>query len=113
MARSIQCSAVVVTHDPRWDGVADRTVHIRDGRVSEERVGRVDPLLVVDEQGWVRLPEELRARAGIGGRAAASVSDRDLVLRGFATPTEAGRGSRPEWSHESGPVVAALSPFPI
>jgi ABC-type lipoprotein export system ATPase subunit len=84
-------------------------VHIRDGRVSEERVGRVDPLLVVDEQGWVRLPEELRARAGIADRAAASVSDRELVLRGFATPTEAGRASQRERSSESGPVVAVLS----
>ena len=109
LARSIQCSAVVVTHDPRWNHVGDRTVHIRDGRVSEERRGRVDPLLVVDEQGWVRLPEELRARAGIGDRAAAHLSGRELVLRGFATPTEAGRPSPRERSHEPGAVVAALS----
>jgi ABC-type lipoprotein export system ATPase subunit len=109
LARSIRCSAVVVTHDPRWSRVAARTVHIRDGRVSEERRGRVEPLLVVDEQGWVRLPEELRARAGIADRAAASVSNRDLVLRGFATPTDASRPSHPERSHEPGPVVAALA----
>ena len=109
LARSIQCSAVVVTHDPRWSRVGDRTVHIRDGRVSEERRGRVEPLLVVDEQGWVRLPEELRARAGIADRAAASVSERDLVLRGFATPTDAGSSSHRERSPEPGPVVAALS----
>jgi ABC-type lipoprotein export system ATPase subunit len=109
VARSIRCSAVVVTHDPRWSRVADRTVHIRDGRVSEERRGRSDALLVVDEQGWVRLPEELRARAGIADRAAARFSDRDLVLRGFATPTQAGDASRPEPSHEGGAVVATVS----
>jgi energy-coupling factor transport system ATP-binding protein len=109
LARAIRCSAVVVTHDPRWSRVADRTVHIRDGRVSEERVGRVDPLLVVDEQGWLRLPQELRARAGIGDRAAARLAGRELVLRGFATPMEAARPSPRERPHGPGPVVAALS----
>jgi energy-coupling factor transport system ATP-binding protein len=109
IARSIRCSAVVVTHDPRWSRVADRTVHIRDGRVSEERRGRSDALLVVDEQGWVRLPEELRARAGIADRAAASVSDGDVVLRGFATPTQVEGTSRQKPSHEGGAVVAAVS----
>jgi ABC-type lipoprotein export system ATPase subunit len=109
IARSIRCSAVVVTHDPRWIGVADRTVHIRDGRVSEERRARSDALLVVDEQGWVRLPEELRARAGIADRAAARVSERDLVLRGFATPAQPERTSRPARSRGAGAVVAAVS----
>jgi energy-coupling factor transport system ATP-binding protein len=108
VARSIRCSAVVVTHDPRWSRVADRTVHIRDGRVSEERRGRSDALLVVDEQGWVRLPEELRARAGIADRAAARLSDRDLVLRGFAPPTQTAGTARHERSHEGGSVVAAV-----
>jgi ABC-type lipoprotein export system ATPase subunit len=108
LARSIRCSAVVVTHDPRWTGVADRTVHIRDGRVSEERRARSDTLLVVDEQGWVRLPEELRARAGIADRAAARVSERDLVLRGFATPVQP-EPARPARSREAGAVVAAVS----
>ncbi len=36
-----RASAVVVSHDPASTDIADRVVHIRDGRVSEERHGEL------------------------------------------------------------------------
>jgi ABC-type lipoprotein export system ATPase subunit len=61
-------SALVVSHDPASAKVADRLVHIRDGRVSEERRG-AEETTVVAEGGWLRVPEETLHAAGIGGRA--------------------------------------------
>jgi ABC-type lipoprotein export system ATPase subunit len=61
-------TAVVVSHDPSSTSIADRVVHIRDGRVSEERSGQRD-LVVVAPGGWLRVPEELLHAAGIGDRA--------------------------------------------
>ena len=57
-------TALVVSHDSGATAIADRTVRIRDGRLSEEwRAGR--PSLVVGHGGWVHLPEELREQYGI------------------------------------------------
>lgn len=61
-------AALVVSHDPASTKIADRVVHIRDGRVSEERRDG-DETVVVGEGGWLRVPEELLHAAGIGGRA--------------------------------------------
>ncbi|MGH3133872.1 MAG: ATP-binding cassette domain-containing protein [Gaiellaceae bacterium] len=61
-------AAVVVSHDPVSAEIADRVVHIRDGRVSEESRGAVSSV-VVGTGGWLRVPEELLLAAGIGDRA--------------------------------------------
>jgi ABC-type lipoprotein export system ATPase subunit len=61
-------TALVVSHDPASAEIAGRVVHIRDGRVSEERRG-VEETTVVGEGGWLRVPEEILHAAGIGGRA--------------------------------------------
>ena len=61
-------AAVVVSHDPASTKIADRVVHIRDGRVSEEQRDGEDTV-VVGEGGWLRVPEELLHSAGIGERA--------------------------------------------
>jgi ABC-type lipoprotein export system ATPase subunit len=61
-------SAVVVSHDPASTEVADRVIHIRDGRVSEERQGVVETA-VVGAGGWLRIPEETLRAAGIHDRA--------------------------------------------
>lgn len=60
---------VLVSHDPRAAVVADRVVRIRDGRLSE--TWRPLPgdtpapeLLVVDERGWVRIPDRWWAPGG-------------------------------------------------
>jgi ABC-type lipoprotein export system ATPase subunit len=70
-------TAVVVSHDPSSTSIADRVVHIRDGRVSEERSGQRD-LVVVAPGGWLRVPEELLHAAGIGDRAV--VESREGVI---------------------------------
>ena len=50
-------TTLVVSHDPRSAAIADRVVHIRDGRVSEER--RSDgTAVVIGSGGWLRLPED-------------------------------------------------------
>jgi ABC-type lipoprotein export system ATPase subunit len=61
-------SAVLVSHDPASTEFADRVVHIRDGRVSEERTGELETA-VVAAGGWLRIPEEALRAAGIHDRA--------------------------------------------
>jgi ABC-type lipoprotein export system ATPase subunit len=67
-------SAVVVSHDPTSTEVADRVIHIRDGRVSEERQGEVETA-VVGAGGWLRIPEETLRAAGIHDRARIVLGD--------------------------------------
>ena len=75
---------VLVTHDPRAARVADRVVRIRDGRLSEQW----DPAtphsetLVVDDRGWVRLPDSLRHGAGASSGAVAVATPDGVLLRG-------------------------------
>ena len=60
-------TALVVSHDPASAERADRVVHVRDGRVSEERSPGAagDGAIVVGRGGWLRLPEDLLRSAGI------------------------------------------------
>ena len=51
---------VLVSHDRRAARVADRVVRIRDGRIGETWLPGGDERLVVDDRGWVRLPDALR-----------------------------------------------------
>ena len=75
---------LLVTHDVKANRIADRVVTIRDGRVSSELIDHTSRL-IVDERGWVRLPENDRHVAGITDRATTrSVSD-GLVLSGTAS----------------------------
>ena len=80
---------MIVSHDPASTAIADRFVHIRDGRVSEETVAG-EGTIVVGRGGWLRLPQEFLERAGIGSRAAASLEDDRIVV------SAAGDGVRPE-----------------
>jgi len=73
---------VVVTHDTRAARIADRIVRIRDGRLSEEWTPENAESLVVDDRGWVRLPEPLRLRAGVADRVRADAGDGRIVLSG-------------------------------
>ena len=73
LVREHGCTTVIVSHDPESARIADRIVRIRDGRVSEEwsrETGDSDTI-VVGRGGWLRLPEELLLRAGIGTKATA------------------------------------------
>jgi ABC-type lipoprotein export system ATPase subunit len=73
-------TAVVVSHDSASTTVADRVVHIRDGRVSEERTGQRDTV-VVAPGGWLRVPEEILHDAGIGDRAVVATREGVVELR--------------------------------
>ena len=68
LSREEGVTALVVSHDPRSTEIADRVVHIRDGRVSEER-GRDGAAVVIGRGGWLRIPEDALREAGIGDRA--------------------------------------------
>ena len=82
-------AAVIVSHDPTSATIADRVVHIRDGRVGEERAGDLETA-VVGAGGWLRIPEETLRAAGILDRARIVVGDGSVGLlpvdgRGAAT----------------------------
>ena len=98
LAREHGSAVVMVTHDPAATAIADRTVQIRDGRLSDETQNG-QAAIVVGRGGWLRVPEHLLAEAGIGGRAQASLHEGDVVLRRFgdvtpiAAPVEAARAA--------------------
>jgi ABC-type lipoprotein export system ATPase subunit len=72
LAADAGAAALLVTHDPAVSAATSRTIHIRDGRLAAE--GTTRPVLILDPQGWLRLPEGLRDRAGIHERARARAS---------------------------------------
>jgi ABC-type lipoprotein export system ATPase subunit len=82
LVREQGCTTVLVSHDPESARVADRIVRIRDGRVSEEwaRDDEETDTIVVGRGGWLRLPEELLLRAGIGERATARLETGGIVV---------------------------------
>jgi ABC-type lipoprotein export system ATPase subunit len=82
LVREHGCTTVIVSHDPESSRIADRIVRIRDGRVSEEwtREGDDGDAIVVGRGGWLRLPEELLLRAGIGAKATARFADGAVVV---------------------------------
>ena len=90
LVREHRCTTVVVSHDPESTRIADRIVRIRDGRVSEEwgRDGAADDTIVVGRGGWLRLPEELLLRAGIGTHARAKLGTGSVVVEAAAASAE-------------------------
>ena len=112
LVREHGCTTVIVSHDPESARIADRIVRIRDGRVSEEwsRGEEDGDTIVVGRGGWLRLPEELLLRAGIGARATARFRDGTVIVEPSgerATETvavEAAPGGAPE-----GHVVATAA----
>ena len=85
LVREQASTLVLVSHDPASTAFADRTIRIRDGRVSEEAASADggDEVLVVGRGGWVRVPEPLLRGAGIASHARASAENGRVVL----TPT--------------------------
>jgi ABC-type lipoprotein export system ATPase subunit len=94
LVREHRCTTVIVSHDPESARIADRIVRIRDGRVSEEwaRDGEASDTIVVGRGGWLRLPEELLLRAGIGAKATARFEGGGVVV------TPIGEGPAPQVS---------------
>jgi len=84
LARAQGTTAIVVSHDPGSASIADRIVHIRDGRVSAEQA-KAEPEseeIVVARGGWLRVPEELLRRGGIGARARARLTEHSVLIEG-------------------------------
>ena len=89
LAREAGCTVLIVSHDPESATIADRVIRIRDGRVSGEssRQSAEEDGIVVGRGGWLRLPEELLARAGIRSHATARLSDDGIVVSAPAETT--------------------------
>jgi ABC-type lipoprotein export system ATPase subunit len=100
---------LVVSHDTRATRIADRIVRIRDGRLSEEwtPADAGHESLVVDDRGWVRLPEPLRRRASIGTRVTASTVDSSMVLSPRPPGIASTAQSAPRQPTVPGAVVAS------
>ncbi|HSC93292.1 MAG TPA: ATP-binding cassette domain-containing protein [Gaiellaceae bacterium] len=107
LAREEGCTVLLVTHDPRAASIADRVVRIRDGRVAEEaRAG--EESAVVGRGGWLRVPEELLQRAGIGHAARLEGADGAVLLRPHgAAAAAAVQEPPPRVAAEAGGAVVA------
>jgi len=111
LVREHGCTTVIVSHDPESASVADRIVHIRDGRVSEEwtRDGDEGDTIVVGRGGWLRLPEELLLRAGIGTKASARVEDGAVVVEPRGERATARRTPDAVKASDTGPAAVVAS----
>ena len=108
LAREEGAAALVVSHDPASASIADRVVHVRDGRIGEERAGG-EETVVIGRGGWLRVPEESLRAAGIGERALVRVRTDVIELRpapGVAAeavaPAEVPRPARARSSRRAG-----------
>jgi ABC-type lipoprotein export system ATPase subunit len=110
LVREHRCTTVIVSHDPESARIADRIVRIRDGRVSEEwsRDGGDADAIVIGRGGWLRLPEELLLRAGIGSHATARFEGGAVVVEpaGGRVVHEVS-DTVPASDNVAGPVVAS------
>jgi ABC-type lipoprotein export system ATPase subunit len=112
LAREHAATVLVVSHDPAATRIADRTVRLRDGRIAQEAVGDdAEEAIVVGRGGWVRLPGELLAAAGLGGHLRAEAVPGELRLRAAAGAGAAAPAGGPETG--PGPAgAAAVAPAP-
>jgi ABC-type lipoprotein export system ATPase subunit len=69
LARDEGTTVLLVSHDRAASAVADRTLRLRDGRISAQVQADGADRLVVGRGGWVRLPEALLADAGLADSA--------------------------------------------
>jgi ABC-type lipoprotein export system ATPase subunit len=113
LVREHGCTTVIVSHDPESARIADRIVRIRDGRLSEEwsRDAAESDTIVVGRGGWLRLPEELLLRAGIGARATARFEAGGVVVSAAGDSPEqvSDTVSMADTTPETHVVVAARS----
>jgi ABC-type lipoprotein export system ATPase subunit len=91
LSTDAEAAALIVTHDPEVALATARTIHIRDGRLAAE--GTTRPVLIVDEQGWLRLPRRLREQAGLRERVRAEAKWGEVRLLA-EDPSRAGEGAR-------------------
>ena len=97
---------MIVSHDPASTRIADRVVHLRDGRVSEEhRDG--EETVVVGSGGWLRVPEETLAASGIVRRARVVARDGVVELHPVAGGEMASAAVAPVVAGSRGGVLEA------
>ena len=85
LARDARAAALVVSHDPASGEIADRVVHVRDGRVGEERLADRQTI-VIGRGGWLHVPEERSGRpasATVRSSASAKASSKSGQPRGM------------------------------
>lgn len=106
LAREGGSTVVIVSHDPTSARIADRAVSIRDGRVSEETsAGRPgEESIVLGRGGWLRLPEDLLARAGIRSRAVATLVAQGITISAVEEPHPPAENGRPRIRALSAPT---------
>jgi ABC-type lipoprotein export system ATPase subunit len=97
LARAQGTTVLIVSHDPGSASIADRIVHIRDGRVAAERARQQaeDEEIVVARGGWLRLPEELLRRSGISERARARLAERTVLIEPTDEPPASAAAPKP------------------
>ena len=96
LAREGGAAALIVSHDPSAATIADRVVHVRDGRIGEERLADEDTV-VIGRGGWLHVPEETLRAAGIGERAVVTLGRGVVELRPAGDgPAAVGRHATPE-----------------
>lgn len=107
LIRERSATAVIVSHDAAAATHADRALSIADGRLAEEQIdGRTS--LVVGPGGWVRLPADLRAAAGLGDRVTADATATDVRLHSRTLVTSSPRRQpMPPRPHEVTPTHVA------
>jgi ABC-type lipoprotein export system ATPase subunit len=93
LTRAARASALIVSHDSAAAEIADRLVHIRDGRLVEQALPGEAPALVVSGGGWLRVPTGFFDELGRPNLVAAEPRDGGVLLRTAAryparTPTE-------------------------
>jgi energy-coupling factor transport system ATP-binding protein len=106
LARDDGATVVLVSHDPAATLVADRTLHIRDGRLSDEASGGGATAIVVGRGGWLRVPEELLADAGVGRLARAERHDHGILI----TPAGPAAAAAPDPAAAAAPPPARAAP---
>ncbi|HEX6699980.1 MAG TPA: ATP-binding cassette domain-containing protein [Gaiellaceae bacterium] len=86
LAREHGTAALVVSHDEAAAAIADRLVHVRDGRVVEEGKPGQPRSLVVTEPGWIRLPDSLLDAIGGARRLHAELRGREVAIAPVSEP---------------------------
>jgi hypothetical protein len=92
--------------------IADRIVHVRDGRVSAEsgRDAGEGESIVVGRGGWIRLPEDFPHRSRIVTRARARIEEDEIVISGDeAVPERSGDAARVRRPPADGAPVASFA----
>ena len=125
---AVGASLLLVSHDARAARIADRVIRIRDGRLSEEwategsGVPSADSVpvetLVVDDRGWLRLPEVLRRQSGVTSGVRAQVDGARIVLtgqdrHGAAARSVAAPAARPALALAPRPAIDVSAPPPV